>query len=112
MQTVDLSAMSFDELTQLAGEIEVEVERRREQDRERLIGELKEAATRYGVSVEEFIGEASKKKRSVSSPKYRDPNNPQNQWSGRGKQPGWVKEAMGRGLSMEQLEIHKENGAE
>jgi hypothetical protein len=36
-------------------------------------------------------------------PRYANPENPAETWSGRGKQPGWVTAAIERGLSLESL---------
>jgi len=38
-------------------------------------------------------------------PKYRNPANPKETWTGRGKQPIWVREAIAGGKSLESLAI-------
>ncbi len=38
-------------------------------------------------------------------PKYANPNDPSQVWSGRGKQPQWVKEKLASGLALEDLSI-------
>ena len=40
-------------------------------------------------------------------PKYRNPNDPSQTWTGRGRQPKWVAELLAGGYTIEQLEIHK-----
>lgn len=58
-------------------------------------------AARYGYSIEELFGDQpvvqpAKKKRSSRrkptkvAPKYRDPDNERNTWSGRGRMPRWL----------------------
>jgi hypothetical protein len=37
-------------------------------------------------------------------PRYRNPNNPSQTWSGRGAEPRWVLEALSLGLSLSDLE--------
>ena len=37
--------------------------------------------------------------------KYRDPNNSANTWSGRGKRPTWLNEAIGKGAKLEDFEV-------
>lgn len=36
-----------------------------------------------------------------STPKYRDPEKPENTWAGRGKKPGWLLEKLEAGASLE-----------
>ena len=42
----------------------------------------------------------------AGGPKYRNPDNPAQTWSGKGKRPAWVKAALAAGKSLESLEIH------
>ncbi|MGR3466501.1 MAG: H-NS histone family protein [Shimia sp.] len=38
-------------------------------------------------------------------PKFRNPSDPSQTWTGRGRQPNWVKEAISSGKSMDDLKI-------
>ncbi len=44
-------------------------------------------------------------KRRATAPKYRHPENPEVTWSGRGRRPSWVNEALEKGRSLEDLAI-------
>lgn len=63
----------------------------------------------YGFSKSElgFIGKAGtlKNKASDKGAKYVNPNNKAQTWSGRGRQPGWMKAALTKGMTAEQLLI-------
>jgi DNA-binding protein H-NS len=53
-------------------------------------------------------GTATKKTRkSIGKvpPKYRDPSNPENTWTGRGKQPRWLAAYTGNGRDLEEFLI-------
>jgi DNA-binding protein H-NS len=53
-------------------------------------------------------GTATKKTRkSIGKvpPKYRDPSNPENTWTGRGKQPRWLAAYTGEGRNLEEFLI-------
>jgi DNA-binding protein H-NS len=41
-----------------------------------------------------------------AGPKYRNPDNPSETWSGKGNRPLWVETALAEGKSLESLEIH------
>lgn len=63
---------------------------------------LVEKAKRKYTKKEE--GEESKSSTTVA-PKYQDPSNPENKWSGRGLAPKWFKEQIDAGKTKEEMEI-------
>jgi DNA-binding protein H-NS len=100
---IDLSKLSLEELQSLARDIEVEVVSRREADRERVLNQMRELAGSLGMTLEEVV-RGEKGNKGVSVPvKYRNPDNPVLTWSGRGKRPAWVNEALASGKSLEDL---------
>ncbi|KAB8198747.1 H-NS histone family protein [Lysobacter maris] len=50
-------------------------------------------------TAEKAIAKRRKRKPGKVAPKYRDPGNPRNTWSGRGSQPRWLAEKVKRGHS-------------
>ena len=40
-----------------------------------------------------------------AGPKYRNPDNPAETWSGKGKRPAWLEAALARGKTLESLQI-------
>ena len=105
-EKIDLRASSVDELKQLARGIEEEMARRQEEDKERIFQDAQEMAERYGVSVETFLNPAEKGGRKEKAPvKYRNPTNPHQTWTGKGRQPTWVKEVVAGGATLEEMEI-------
>lgn len=68
--------------------------------------ELTQLATRHGYTIEQLLdtpapdkATTKRKRRKLGTvePKYRDPDNPRNTWSGRGSQPRWLAEKVKRG---------------
>lgn len=68
-------------------------------------------ATKAGYSIEEVLGTpikgrspgkkaAPRRKLGKVAPKYRDPENKRNTWSGRGRMPVWLAEKTKRGRSV------------
>jgi len=99
---IDLSKLSLDELQALARDIETEVVSRREADRERVLNQMRELAGSLGMTLEEVV--RGEKGKAISVPvKYRNPTNPIQTWSGRGKRPAWVNEALASGMTLEDL---------
>jgi DNA-binding protein H-NS len=99
---IDLSKLSLEELQILARDIETEVVSRREADRERVLNQMRELAGSLGMTLEEVV-RGEKGKGPAVAVKYRNPDNPILTWSGRGKRPAWVNEALASGKSLEDL---------
>ncbi len=105
-EKIDLRVLSFDELKQVARDVEGEMIRRQEEDKERIFQDAQEMAERYGVSVETFLNPVEKGGRKEKAPvKYRNPTNPHQTWTGKGRQPTWVKELVEGGGTLEEMEI-------
>jgi DNA-binding protein H-NS len=101
---IDLSKLSLEELQTLAQDIEAEIVNRREAERERVLAQMRELAGSLGLSLEDILRQERGKSGGVA-PKYRHPDNPALTWTGRGKRPVWVTEALASGKTLEDLAI-------
>jgi DNA-binding protein H-NS len=100
----DLSKLSIEELQNLARDIEVEIVNRRVMEKERVLNQMRELASSLGLSLEEFLRQEGISSNTVAV-KFRHPENPSLTWSGRGKRPAWVNEALASGKTLEDLSI-------
>lgn len=95
---MDLDALSLQELKDLQDKISIAIidfENRRKAD---ALDELKALAQAKGFSLDELVdGTKRKKVRAPVAPKYADPANPSNTWTGRGRKPKWMVEALANG---------------
>ena len=59
------------------------------------------------AGLEVMIKPAGKKtrKRSKTAAQYRNPANPSETWTGRGRKPKWVQDAISSGKSLEQMAV-------
>ena len=84
-----LDEMSYAELAQMETRIaRLKVEKQnaeRGELRERIIAMVKQ----HGFEISDLFGKGRKGKGSVAV-KYRDPQNPENTWTGRGRMPRWM----------------------
>ncbi|HZX31351.1 MAG TPA: H-NS histone family protein [Rhodocyclaceae bacterium] len=103
---MDISNLSADELKRLLAQIPKEIERRQKEERAKALKEIESFAAERGFALDELIGgERPKKARAPVAAKYRDPSNPQQTWTGRGRQPRWVVEFLQKGGSLTQLQV-------
>ena len=112
----NLEGMSFGDLRYIAdsiAEYSGEVQAMLEQKREERIAELKaqvEADKARAAATEAELAAlcpAPVKLVNPSKPKYQDPQKPENTWAGRGKQPGWLKEKIEAGASLDDFLVDK-----
>lgn len=102
---IDLESLSRKELEKLRTDVEktiVKLESRRKDEARRA---AEEAARQYGFSLSEITGEKRRGAGPVSAPKYRNPANPSQTWTGRGRQPGWIKAAIAAGEDLSAYEV-------
>jgi DNA-binding protein H-NS len=106
---IQLEHLSLNELQVLRTTVDQEIQKRQAQVRQEGLEKIKQLATEYGLSVDELkaLGNTNKTtaKRSPVPPKYRDPNNPSNTWTGRGRKPKWVEAYLAANGSLEDIAI-------
>ena len=69
---------------------------------------LEEMAKQLGISKAELAaryGKATRRARGAAPPKYKNPINEAQVWSGRGRKPQWVKDHLDAGKRLEDLAI-------
>ncbi|MDX1654016.1 MAG: H-NS histone family protein [Candidatus Competibacteraceae bacterium] len=71
--------------------------------------EMERRAREAGVTLEELFvtkGKRGKgKTRSKGEVAFRNPDDPSQTWSGKGKRPGWLKAKLGQGMDLEDLKV-------
>lgn len=105
VKKIDLGKYSLDELKDLKKDVEKAIADFQKRKRSEAMKEMQAVAKKHGVSMDEVFGGAAKVRKSKSPAKYRNPENPAQEWSGRGRQPGWFKDAVKAGKTPESMEI-------
>jgi DNA-binding protein H-NS len=99
----DLENMSRDELLQLKADIDRALESLETRRKAEALKAAEDAARKYGFSLQELKEVGGKRTKGV--PRYRNPKNPSQTWTGKGRKPKWVLEALDEGIPMEKMEI-------
>ena len=106
MADIDLSRLNIDQLTALVGNAQTEVATRGKQRRKELRSELERRIAADGYKLGDIFpelgsGAASGSQRQKRPAKYRNPQSPDQTWSGIGRTPKWVQAILGeRGIDM------------
>ena len=103
--TVDLNSMSRDELGELSRAIDKRMVELDQERRRQALDEMTAIAKKHGLSLNDLLPAGKGTKRPAAAPKYRHRENPEITWSGRGRRPSWVNEALEDGRSLEDMAI-------
>ncbi|MDQ7260850.1 H-NS histone family protein [Paracoccus sp. PS-1] len=103
MTNPDLNALSLAELKQLRKDVEKAIEGFEARRKAEARAKAEEAAKQFGFSLADLVAAAASRPAAV--PKYAHPENPELTWSGRGRKPGWIAEALAAGKTLEDFAI-------
>lgn len=103
MKNLDIDSMSLDELKALQKQVARAIDGYKERQRQKALAELDAKAQEMGFSLNELMG--AKKARKGGIPKYRHPADPSVTWTGKGRRPDWIKDALAKGKSLDDLLI-------
>ena len=107
MQTINIERLDLAELKQLRKDIDRAIESYEKRKKQEALAAAEAAAKESGFTLSELLGTPAKGKGKVNPPKYRHPENPELTWTGRGRQPDWIKEGLQAGKSLEDFLIVK-----
>lgn len=109
MKEIQLEKMSVRELEALEIELQDAIAERRLAEKAEVKERLAAMAEKSGFSVEELFGKGRRNGATGSkgkvAPKYRNPQNPSETWTGRGRMPLWIKVATEKGAKREKFLI-------
>lgn len=102
---LNLDSLSLAELRDLRGKVDRAIASFEDRKRREALAKLDETAREMGFSLAELTG--GRKRRVAggekAAVKYTNPSNPDQTWSGRGRRPAWVNEALEAGKSLDDL---------
>lgn len=107
----DISDFTVAQLRDLTSKAEALIESKKEQELDAAYKQILQIASEHGVSIEELMTRGSKATKSKSAtrkpvaPRYRNPDNQQETWTGRGKQPRWLAAKIAAGASLDSFLI-------
>ncbi|WP_415400746.1 H-NS family nucleoid-associated regulatory protein [Tateyamaria sp. SN3-11] len=103
---INWDALSLDELKEIQKAATTAINSYEARKRKEALAVVEAKAAEMGFSLSELTG-AAKIKGTKSAPKYCHPENPAMTWTGRGRQPNWIKEALAKGKELDDLLIVK-----
>ncbi len=102
----DLERMSVKDLLALETEVQAAIAARRVSEKLEVREKLQLLAEKSGYSVDELFGKGKRGgTRGTVAPKYRNPANAAETWTGRGRMPVWIKTLVEKGAKREKFLI-------
>ncbi|MCB1510461.1 MAG: H-NS histone family protein [Hyphomicrobiaceae bacterium] len=103
---MNLDKMSLTDLVELERKVKVAISSARERERVEVKEKVEELIRNAGFSLDELFtrGRGGNKGKTVA-PKYANPANPAETWSGRGRKPNWLVARINKGASIEEFAI-------
>jgi DNA-binding protein H-NS len=107
---MDLSNLSLGDLRNLQEQIKQEMKKREVQEVQKAREQILAIAQSVGMPLKDLISATGRGGKvgantGTVAVRYRNPDNASQQWTGRGRQPKWVKEWVEGGKSLDQLRV-------
>jgi DNA-binding protein H-NS len=105
-----IGKLSYGELIELQSRIDAMIDQRRAEEQAKVFEKAAELAAEAGFSLEEVVtsGRATrggKRKGFKVAFKYRNPKDPSQTWTGRGRQPRWLVAELQKGKNLDAFRI-------
>lgn len=97
----------FKELQAQIAALQKEAEEARKQEIASVVAEIKAKMAEYGITVDDLSSSGrgkGRRKAASGVAKYRNPATGE-QWTGKGRKPGWMVQALQQGRSMDEFRI-------
>lgn len=107
MAKYDLQSLSYKELRDLHARIGDEIQARKQAEKSNVQKKVMELVQSAGFDIDDIVGASNSKslKGRKIPPKYRNPKNPDETWTGRGRQPKWLAQELARGRNLKSFLI-------
>lgn len=102
---IDLSTYTVEQLRELANKTQDMIREKQESEVADVVRKLFELSKSSGIPVEDLLAPYKKKNYPPSKVKYRNPDNPEQVWTGRGQKPAWFRANIDKGMALEKMQV-------
>ena len=106
MAKIDLTKMTYAQLLDLSERVDIAIAERRAEEARSVKEQLEALAQESGFNLSELVGGKKQRgRKGVVIVKYRNPKDASQTWSGRGRKPNWLVEALKKGAKIETFAV-------
>lgn len=102
---IDYDTLDIEELKAIRHKIDLAIETYHRRRLVKARHELDRIAKQYGVTLEEVLEATASSRKGPLPPKFRNPEIPHETWTGRGRNPKWLVDALATGKTIEDFRI-------
>jgi DNA-binding protein H-NS len=102
---VDLDKLSLKELKALQKNVAKAIDQFETRRKAEALSAIESTAKAHGFALSDLVATKGSRKKTPVKPKYARPGDPSVTWSGRGRRPRWVEDALKSGKSLDDLAI-------
>lgn len=100
-----IDKLSYADLLDLRQQVDVALAERKSTEERELKQKMEALAAESGFSIGDLFGGKKGSKKTVGLAKYRNPKEQSQTWTGRGRKPNWLVDALKKGGKLESFEI-------
>lgn len=106
MTKVNIDRLTHKELLELHQDVAIAISQRRGEELAEVKRKMVALAGESGFELDELLGAGKRGgKRGPVAVKYRNPKDPSQTWTGRGRKPNWVNDALKKGQKIESFAV-------
>jgi DNA-binding protein H-NS len=106
--SINFNEYSLEDLKQLQGDLEKAIKSKAKEAKKTALLQIHNIANEHGLDLDEVLDglkNPAKKNTGKVAPKYKNPSDESQTWTGRGRKPKWVEELLSSGKTLEDLSI-------
>ena len=103
--SINIENLSFSELVQLQEDVAVLIKKTEKSEKADLRKQMEALAEKSGFTFDEVVTGSKASKKAKVKPKYANPNDSAQTWTGRGRRPKWVEAELSSGTDIDDLLI-------
>ena len=105
MAAINVDKLPLKELLDLEARVKKAIVTAREREKSEVRQEMMALAAKRGLSITDVFGMGRGTKGGKVAVKYRSPDNPDDTWTGRGRQPKWLVAALKKGAKLDDFTV-------
>ena len=105
MAAINVDKLPLKELLDLEIRVKKAIVSARERERNEVRQEMLALAAKRGLSISDVFGGGRSTKGSKVAVKFHNPDNPEDTWTGRGRQPKWLVAALKKGAKLDDFAV-------
>lgn len=100
-----LDKLSLTQLMDLQQRVEAAITERKAKEAREVKEKMQALAQKSGFSLNELFGDRRRGKKGPAAIKYRNPKDPSQTWTGRGRKPNWLVVALKKGVKLDSFAV-------